>query len=335
MNEENHSRRRSESGQVLVLVAVAMLGLIATLGLVLDGGNLYLQRRALQNAADAGAMAGARELALGHTTAQAEITARDYAQTRNGAQLCDVGFDAEGKEITVVAHTTAQMTFARVVGLDETTVSARASASFDGICTAGKMILAPVTIKNLPYEVYDADRPVETTYYIWDDPVEEGPDPLSSNNIAGNNRGWLSMNCYGYGLPPDIPNCANVGASTLADWMLNGYNSDFPIGSKQWVRGDNGVKTYPVAITQARIGDVLIVPLFDEPDPGDPIEGEAIQEIHPGKAYYHINDAKCFLVTDVIATGNPKGIAGHFLPSCVVAGEPGCESDVKTIFLTE
>jgi hypothetical protein len=335
MNRKDHPQRNHESGQVLVLVALSMLGLIATLGLVLDGGNIYLQRRRMQNAADAGSLAGARILALGGTTADAEMVARNYAEERNAAESSDISFDEEAEVITVLAHTNAEMTFAQVLGLEQVPVTARASASYDGVCTAGKMTLAPIAIKNLPFEDFDPERPDETTYYIWDDPVEEGPDPLSSNNIAGNNRSWLTMYCHGYGLPEDIPECANCGASTLTDWMLNGYNQEFPIGEKQWVRGDNGVKNRPVAITEARIGDILIIPLYDEPDPGDPIEGDAIQEIHPGKAYYHINDAECFLVTAVIATGNPKGIEGHFLPSCVIAGAPGCESVVKTVFLTE
>jgi hypothetical protein len=335
MSEHGHSHRRSEAGQVLILVSLAMLGLVATLGLVLDGGNIYLQRRRMQNAADAGALAGARILALGGSTAEAEPVAHNYAEERNAAQSSDVSFDDEAEVITVLAHTTTEMTFARLLGLEQVPVTARASASYAGVCTAGRMTLAPIAIKHYDYEEWDPDRPVETTYYIWDDDVEEGPDPLSTNNIAGNNRSWLTMYCHGYGLPPDIPNCANCGASTLTDWMLNGYDQEFPIGEKRWVRGDNGVKNRPVAITEARIGDILIIPIYDEPDPGDPIEGDAIQEIHPGKAYYHINDALCFEVTAVIATGNPKGIEGHFLPSCLIAGEPGCESVVKTVFLTE
>jgi hypothetical protein len=54
--------RRHESGQVIVLFAIGLLGLLAMLGVVIDGGTLYLQRRTAQNAADAAALAGARAL---------------------------------------------------------------------------------------------------------------------------------------------------------------------------------------------------------------------------------------------------------------------------------
>ena len=52
----------SEKGQSFVLVALLMFAFIAMLALVLDGGNTYFQRRNSQNAADAGALAGARKL---------------------------------------------------------------------------------------------------------------------------------------------------------------------------------------------------------------------------------------------------------------------------------
>lgn len=55
---------REEHGQSIVLIALLMIGMIAMLGLVLDGGNAYVQRRRMQNVADAAAFAGGRALAL-------------------------------------------------------------------------------------------------------------------------------------------------------------------------------------------------------------------------------------------------------------------------------
>ncbi len=46
----------------MVLVAIAVLLLTAILALALDGGTIYLDRRQIQNAADAGALAGAEGL---------------------------------------------------------------------------------------------------------------------------------------------------------------------------------------------------------------------------------------------------------------------------------
>jgi hypothetical protein len=49
-----------ERGQVLIIVAVALVGLLALAGLAIDGGNLFMKRRGAQNAADAAALAGTR-----------------------------------------------------------------------------------------------------------------------------------------------------------------------------------------------------------------------------------------------------------------------------------
>jgi Flp pilus assembly protein TadG len=53
---------RKQSGQAVVLVAVAVLALTAILALALDGGSIYLDKRQLQNAVDGAALAGAELL---------------------------------------------------------------------------------------------------------------------------------------------------------------------------------------------------------------------------------------------------------------------------------
>lgn len=58
------SRRRGRSeGQILALFAGGLVALILVTGLVIDGGNVFLQRRDAQNAADIGAMAGTKRIA--------------------------------------------------------------------------------------------------------------------------------------------------------------------------------------------------------------------------------------------------------------------------------
>ena len=55
---KTHSRT-SESGQALVLLALAFIILLGSAGLAIDAGMVYTERRRAQNAADAAAMAGA------------------------------------------------------------------------------------------------------------------------------------------------------------------------------------------------------------------------------------------------------------------------------------
>ena len=61
------SRVRSEDGQVVVLVAVFMLGLIGMTALVVDVGSWFRQQRATQSTVDAAALAGAQALHSAHS----------------------------------------------------------------------------------------------------------------------------------------------------------------------------------------------------------------------------------------------------------------------------
>lgn len=54
--------RRGKKAQSLVIVALSATALFGIIALGLDAGRLYFQRRDVQNAADAGALAGAQEL---------------------------------------------------------------------------------------------------------------------------------------------------------------------------------------------------------------------------------------------------------------------------------
>jgi hypothetical protein len=66
MSRTSHAAR-NEQGQAIVIMAFIMIGLLAFLALAIDGGNTFVERRRAQNAADAGALAGARTLWIQRT----------------------------------------------------------------------------------------------------------------------------------------------------------------------------------------------------------------------------------------------------------------------------
>lgn len=74
---------RTSPGQTIVLFALMSLVLLGALGLALDGGYDYIQRRAMQNAADAAALAGAGAIARGLTDTAVTQIVLDTA-ARNG-----------------------------------------------------------------------------------------------------------------------------------------------------------------------------------------------------------------------------------------------------------
>ncbi|WP_188207730.1 TadE/TadG family type IV pilus assembly protein [Alkalibacillus aidingensis] len=53
---------KRERGQTVVLAAISLTGMLAMLGLVIDGGMYYVERTHLQKAANAAALSGAQEL---------------------------------------------------------------------------------------------------------------------------------------------------------------------------------------------------------------------------------------------------------------------------------
>jgi len=56
--------KRYEEGQSLIIIGALLVVLVALIGLVVDAGNAYAQRRIVQNAVDAASLAGAQQ--LGH-----------------------------------------------------------------------------------------------------------------------------------------------------------------------------------------------------------------------------------------------------------------------------
>ena len=109
--------KASEKGQVLILIALAAIGLFAFAALAIDGSMVFSDRRHSQNAADAAALAGAlayvRENDI-DTAAQTRATENGY----DGGAMSDVTIsttdiaagsgkcpgDAAGMEITVRAE---------------------------------------------------------------------------------------------------------------------------------------------------------------------------------------------------------------------------------------
>ena len=140
---------RKESGQSLVFLAIMMLVFVGILMLGIDGGMAFAKRRAAQNAADAGALAGARTLCITKDAMAAYNDATTYAETYNEAadSLVSVG------SRTVIVTTTIpySTTFAHFFGFDEVTAQATAEAGCfsptiaDGVLPVAWACRPPVT----------------------------------------------------------------------------------------------------------------------------------------------------------------------------------------------
>jgi len=116
----------SERGQSLVLVALLFLAFAAILALVLDGGSAYAARRQAQNAADAGALAGAAMMCQYSDAGLGVSTASDYAINRNKATSAVVAGDVIAGTMVVTATVQKDTFFAGLIGISQ--VSPRAVA---------------------------------------------------------------------------------------------------------------------------------------------------------------------------------------------------------------
>jgi Flp pilus assembly protein TadG len=124
--------KTKQRGQILIVITMALVGILGIAGLVIDGGNVLLDRRNAQNAADSSALAGAiiRVSSQGEDwvgtimTAAAEngyandgvkSTVEVYSPPKSGPYANNV----EYFQVIITSH--VRMYFAVVIGRRETT----------------------------------------------------------------------------------------------------------------------------------------------------------------------------------------------------------------------
>ena len=119
---------KREAGQSVVLVALSIAMLCGVAALVVDVGMVSVREGQLQNAADAAALAAARDLPSAST---AKSTAVKYAGY-NGVAATDTvvttPYNGNPNRVEVVCNKTVQYTFAKIFGAKSIVVSARAVA---------------------------------------------------------------------------------------------------------------------------------------------------------------------------------------------------------------
>lgn len=152
-------RRRDQQasrGQVLVVFALGVTGLLAAAGVAVDIGRFYSERRFLQNAADAAALAAANALISGASTSAAIDSARNtltlnFANDPNGIvaplppstptyatghsgddAYMTGGITISGGTVRVAVSNSINYTFGRVIGLGNQAITARAMALLQG-----------------------------------------------------------------------------------------------------------------------------------------------------------------------------------------------------------
>lgn len=121
---------RGEDGAISIIVALLMVVLLGFTAVAIDGAGLYAKQEQLQNGADAAALAIAQDCAE-QSCRESLRTAQDLVAANLGGGLAAVDaptFSDRPSQVTVSVSTTRDNLFAGVLGIDQSTVSAQASA---------------------------------------------------------------------------------------------------------------------------------------------------------------------------------------------------------------
>ena len=272
---------RRQEGQVTVLVAVFMVVLIGMAGFVIDVGSWFRQQRVTQSTVDAAALAAAQSLP--EDTSRATNLATAYADANDGVAGASITFSSRyspNDTVTVSKAKPADGFFSKLFGVDTVSIKAKASA-VSAVPTQARFV-APIVV-NIKHPFLSG-----TNCPCFNQPTTL---PLGKAGAPG----AFDLVDLDYG-----DTTGTVGASTLADWILKGYNDYLPLGV---YFSDPGAKWNNNSIQdalRARYNSDLLFPVYDT------LIGTG------SNAEYHIIAWAGFHVTRASAGGSSGAIDGYF-----------------------
>lgn len=325
-----------EHGGVAVTVAILLVVMLGIGALVLDVGNLYWERRQLQNGADAAALALVQACmeegrpcdSVGTT---ADSTARTYtdANAADGFADADVDFDPAACRAEVVATTldvdggTLVLPFLAqtlVEGYEGTTVSARAVAVCEGI---GQGSGLPLIFDDENWDDFDKvqkpDGADPDWWQHWEPDVDDGPTEnvffQQGTGFGAGAFGWLNLD-DGEPCQATIYDIDQLDTNTG-----NSFSCEFHNAAPQ---NAQAFRNYVLA------NNPHLVPMYGSyTGTGNnltyTVTGFAVMYItgwHFSGNHYQYN-APC--------SGNERCISGHFLENITLADHPGGGADFGTL----
>ena len=312
------ARMRGDSGQAMVFIVFALMGLVLMTGLVVDGGSWRRTQRQVQTAADAAALAGAQDLPIDGT---ASATAVSYAQQNfSGIAAPTITFPSTSP---CVAHACIDVVAAKPVsGIFLPAINATARAHARAMVTVPSMMknVAPVAVKNtVACAVTNPGCYGQTVTLTFDE-----------SNVSSSNIGLIDLTCHSTSSTA-CGSASGIGGSTLKDWIETGYADALP--ANQWYGVKTGETVGPVkqGFTD-RVGVPLFFPVFDT------------VATSGGSAYFfHVIGWAAFVIdpTGVTWTSQKRQLTGHFVTyvaTDLAAGDPiGGATDfgVHVITLTQ
>jgi hypothetical protein len=270
--------RGRRSGQILILSPVFVIALAGICALAVDVGYVAVQQARLQNAADAAALAGAQTLLAARADGWDEECARAIAEEeaiaiheancpgaarqiifglrQEDGSFAPAGIGDVADAVRVVGYRSddapsgpVDTVFASVLGVQECDVKALAGVAVEGDVRGVRVGLSPFAV---PEDRIVPPGEHMTFYPAGDDEAESHG--RGHGQTAEGNWGLLDLDRGSNGVPD------------LRDWILNGYNGEFDLGEDGylWVDGNPGFRAALQSEISARIGDQLIMVVYDE-----------------------------------------------------------------------
>lgn len=238
-----------EAGQSLVLIALLMVAMIAFLGLVIDGGEIYVTRRNAQDSADAAAFAGVRLLANRSSTVTKTTisnTIASFAQENGVATSNDVVasfIDQNGADICLFSQLNCNSIPASATGV-RVTVTIQYKPSFINIVTGNGTIPMPAVAAaqsggpTVESNLMPMVVPITSSMSITYNQVVV----LQGDQVASGGFQWITFNllpCQGNGDVADYLSGALSSGSVIADPTDSMMNPNMPQPSP-WLCGSTG-----------------------------------------------------------------------------------------------
>jgi hypothetical protein len=338
-------RHRPAEGQIIVLFAAALVGLLAMTGLIVDGGRAWAEQRRVQNAADAAARAGAIVLArrsaegVGTTltgpqwgeqvrnavflsAATNEVTIASALYTTVGGDVI-TGELVDGRTppvnaagVQVLGTASFGTSLVRVVGMTEwrLTQAATAVSGPSAGCpdTLAGCALLPITFPVTVLACGPGNTSVpELPTRHWDTGVEVTV-PLCGGNPGS--VGWIDWT------PP------YGGTDELEDVILERPPQDIPLPSWKYITATGDISAANVEdALNTYAGQVVLFPIFDSTCPEQPTNDQLDGcPTEPGgtgvNQWYHISHFLAFQLA------SPKGayVNGDNSVACSAANAREC-----------
>lgn len=310
-------RLREDDGAVAVLVALLVPVVLLGFGaLVLDFGALYAEKRQLQNGADAGALAAAREYAAagpggcidGAKLVLVDAYGDQNANDPSGSNVDSTECPAPNEVRVTTSSNSAEGAFiapflAQVLGAGPTTVRSVASAAWGS--PSGLTSALPLTISSCEFDFFTGGVASPT----FAPPPPYPPYPAGFEKVIQFHGQDGPSPCPTSGSGADLP--GGFG------WLDTGEDCSATTDANGFVEDSTGVpppNSCEPEYLRSLLGKVINIPIYDDTNGLSGANGE-----------YHIAGFAAFVLTGYYFTGG-------FRENSVVTGTSLCSGPKRCIY---